>query len=316
MKNILAISTVCLALLAQGAAAQYGGGRREGGMGGAYGRPEMEPAPPLPGAVLEGPPDSATARTALALSDSQASQYAQAYHAFMASTRQSRDSAQVATDKMNDRLATGDRAAATFYAQRLQDIGKSLRDRQDKFDDGLHAFLTKDQQKFYKKWEDDAERVAQERNKEAGLRWQSAGGFGGGRADERQMLVESGAAPAAALGAQAVRVGRTLYLSAQLGQDSTGALVGSDLMSQARQAFRNATSILKRAAASPSDVVRLTIYVVNPDSGTLASLKSAGADYFTGRTQPATVVVGVQSLAKAGALVAVEVTAVTGSGDY
>ncbi|HEX4560251.1 MAG TPA: RidA family protein, partial [Gemmatimonadales bacterium] len=242
--------------------------------------------------------------------------YAQAYAAFMASTRQSRDSAQVATDKMNDRLATGDRAAATFYAQRLQDIGKSLRDRQDKFDDGLRAFLTKDQQKSYKKWEDDAERVAQERNKEAGLRWQSAGGFGGGRADERQSLVESGAAPAAALGSQAVRVGRTIYISAQLGQDSTGALVGGDLATQARQAFRNVTAILKRATASPSDAVRLTIYVVNPDSGTAASLKAAGADYFTGRTQPATMVVGVQSLAKPGALVAIEVTAVTASGDY
>ncbi|HEX4633929.1 MAG TPA: RidA family protein [Gemmatimonadales bacterium] len=316
MKNILVISTVCLALLAQGAAAQYGGGRREGGGMSGYGRPEMEPAPPLPGAVMEGPPDSAAARTALALTDSQALKYAQAYTAFMASTRQSRDSAQVATDKMNDRLATGDRAAATFYAQRLQDIGKSLRDRQDKFDDALRAFLTKDQQKSYKKWEDDAERVAQERNKEAGLRWQSAGGFGGGRADERQSLVESGAAPAAALGSQAVRVGRTIYISAQLGQDSTGALVGGDLATQARQAFRNVTAILKRATASPSDAVRLTIYVVNPDAGTVASLKVAGADYFTGRTQPATVVVGVQSLATPGALVAIEVTAVTASGDY
>jgi enamine deaminase RidA (YjgF/YER057c/UK114 family) len=234
----------------------------------------------------------------------------------MAATRQSRDSAQVATDKMNDRLATGDRAAATFYAQRLQDIGKSLRDRQDKFDDGLRAFLTKDQQKSYKKWEEDAERVAQERNKEAGLRWQSAGGFGDGRAEERQSLVESGGAPAAALGSQAVRVGRTIYVSAQLGQDSTGALAGSDLATQARQAFRNATAILKRATASPRDAVRLTIYVVNPDSGTPGLLKSLGADYFTGRTQPATVVIGVQSLAKSGALVAIEVTAVTGSGDY
>ncbi|HEX4561930.1 MAG TPA: hypothetical protein VH113_08890, partial [Gemmatimonadales bacterium] len=86
MKNILVVSTVCLALLAQGAAAQYGGGRREGGGMGGYGRPEMEPAPPLPGAVMEGPPDSATARTALTLTDSQALKYAQAYAAFMAST--------------------------------------------------------------------------------------------------------------------------------------------------------------------------------------------------------------------------------------
>ena len=318
MKPSLIVSILCAALVTQTASAQYGGGRREGGGGmGGYGRPEAEPAPPLPGAVLDGPPDSATARSVLALSDSQAARYTAAYDAFMAQTRASRDSAQLATDKMNDRLSTGDRAAALFYAQRLQDIGHSLRDRQDKFDDGLRAFFTKDQQKAYKKWEDDAERVAQERNKEAGLRWQEAGGYTvGGRTEERRTLVESGDAPRAALGSQAVRVGRTIYVSAQLGVDSTGTLVAPDLAGQARQAFRNVTAILKRATAAPNDVVRVTVYVVNPDSGVADLLRQAGADYFSGRTEPATAVVGVQSLSRPGALVAIEVTAVSGSGGY
>ena len=318
MKTSLIVSILCLALVTQGAAAQYGGGRRGGGgMGGAYGRPDAAPAPPLPGAVLDGPPDSSTARSALALSDSQATRYAALYDAFMTQTKPSRDSAQLATDKMNDRLATGDRAAALFYAQRLQDIGRSLRDRQDKFDDGLKAFLTKDQQKAYKKWEEDAERVAQERNKEAGLRWEEAGGFGGGRvAEERRTLVESGDAPAPALGSQAVRVGRTIYVSAQLGVDSGGTLAAPDLAGQARQAFRNVTALLKRATAAPNDVVRVTIYVVSPDSTTAAVLRGAGPDFFAGRTQPATAIVGVQSLARPGALVAIEVTAVSGSGGY
>jgi 2-iminobutanoate/2-iminopropanoate deaminase len=312
MKNILILSGLCVALLVQGAAAQYGGGRREGGMGG-Y-RPEQEPAPPLPGAVMDGPPDSATARSALALTDSQAVRYTALYNAFMAATKSSRDSAQTARDKMNDRLATGDRAAATFYAQRIQDIGRSLRDRQDKFDDSLKGVLSKDQQKAYKKWEDDAERVAQERNKEAGLRWQDLGSAA--RGDERRLLVESGAAPAPALGSQAVRVGRTIYVSSQLGQDSTGALAGSDLATQARQAFKNVAAILKRATSGPGDVVRLTIYVVNPDSGTAAALRAAGSDFFTGRAQPVATIVGAQALGKPGALVAIEVTAMTGSGGY
>ena len=291
MKNIVMISALCFGLFAQGAAAQYGGGRREGGMGGAYGRPALDPAPPLPGAVMEG-----TSGLGRGPERSGAVRFP-GHEVHPRPTKPSwsppgspATSAQVATDKMNDRLATGDRAAATFYAQRLQDIGKSLRDRQDKFDDGLRAFLTKDQQKAYKKWEDDAERVAQERNKEAGLRWQEAGGFGGGHEADLRALVESGEAPAAALGSQAVRVGRAIYISAQLGQDSTGALVGADLTTQARQAFHNVTSILKRATASPGDVVRLTIYVVNPDSGTSALLRSAGADYFAGRAQPATAI--------------------------
>lgn len=313
MKKILAVSAVCVALLAQNAAAQYGGGR-SGGMRSGFAQP-MEPAPPLPGAVLDGPPDSVTARSALALTDSQAVKYAQAYRSFMAATKQSRDSAQVATDKMNDRLATGDRAAATFYAQRLQDIGKSLRDRQDKFDDGVRSFLTRDQQKAYKKWEDDAERVAQERNKEAGLRWQEAGGFGGGRATDLRIPVEAADAPAATLGSQAVRIGRTIYVSAQLGVDTTGALKG-DLAAQAKQAFDNVTAILKRATASPGDVVRVTIYLINPDSSAAAILRSAAPEYFSGRNQPATAILGVQSLTRAGALVAVEVTAVTGSSGF
>jgi len=316
MKTTLIVSLVCAAFFTQSAAAQYGG--RRGGMGGGgYGRPESEPPPPLPGAVLDGPPDSATARSALALTDSQAVRYAAAYGAFMAQTKPSRDSAQAATDRMNDRLATGDRAAALFYAQRLQEIGRSLKDRQDKFDDGLKAFLSKDQQKTYRRWEDDAERVAQERNKEAGLRWEDMGTFGGVRAaEERRTLVESGEVPEAALGAQAVRVGRTIYLSAQLGLDSAGALAAPDLAGQARQAFHNVAALLGRAASAPNDVVRMTIYVVNPDSGTAALLRSAGPDFFAGRIEPATAIVGVQSLPHPGALVAVEVTAVSGSGGY
>ena len=45
-------------------------------------------------------------------------------------TKPQRDSAQVAKDKMNQRLDSGDRAAALFYAERLQNLGKLLRDRQ------------------------------------------------------------------------------------------------------------------------------------------------------------------------------------------
>jgi len=76
------------------------------------------------------------------------------------------------------------------------------------------------------------------------------------------------------------------------------------------------TAILKRATATAGDVVRITVYLATPDSGSVATVRAAGADYFTGRTQPATAVVGVSAFAKPGALVAIEVTAVTGSGGY
>jgi enamine deaminase RidA (YjgF/YER057c/UK114 family) len=308
-----------LATLAHPISAQYGGGgRRGGGMGGGGGfRPEAQPAPPLPGAVLDGPPDSATIREFLTtLSDSQAARYVQAYDSFMVATKPARDSADVATGKMNDRLGTGDRAAALFYAGRLQDIGRSLRDRQDKFDDGLRAFLTKDQLKAYRKWEDDAERAAQERNKEAGLKWQEMPAFGGRSAgtEERRSTITTTSAPTPPLGAQAVRVGRTVYVASQTAVDSAGTLVGgTDLRAQATQAFRNVTAVLKGAGAAPVEVVRLTIYVVNLDSTSAGVIREAGNGFFSGRTQPAVAIVGVQSLARPGLLVAVEATAVTGS---
>src|SRR2546426_4678423 len=99
------------------AVAQYGG--RGAGAGGGGLRAERNPVPPLPGAEVDGPPDTATMRTITALSDSQASRYAQVYDSFMVATRPQRDSARAATERMNARLDSGDHAAAMFYAELL-----------------------------------------------------------------------------------------------------------------------------------------------------------------------------------------------------
>jgi enamine deaminase RidA (YjgF/YER057c/UK114 family) len=292
--------------------AQYGapGSRGMGGPG--YGR-ERYPVPSLPGAELEGPPDTATMRTIAALSDSQMARYAVAYDSFMVATRPQRDSAKVATDKMNARLDGGDRAAAQFYAELLQDLGKSLRARQDKFDDRLRGFLTGDQVKAYKRWEDDAQRSAQQRNRAEAVRWQEPSGFSGGfgLGEERRSTVQTGAAAGPELGAQAVRVGRTLYITAQTALDSSGSIVGKDLAAQAAQAFRNLTAVLKSGSATPGDVVRLTIYVVNYDPKDVAAIRDAGGAFFSGRATPTATILGVQSLAQAGLLIAIEATAVT-----
>lgn len=282
-------------------------------MGGpGYGR-ERYPVPSLPGAELEGPPDTATMRTIAALSDSQMARYAVAYDSFMVATRPQRDSAKVATDKMNARLDGGDRAAAQFYAELLQDLGKSLRARQDKFDDRLRGLLSGDQVKAYKRWADDAQRSAQQRNHAEAVRWQEPSGFSGGfgLGEERRSAVQTGAAATPELGAQAVRVGRTLYITAQTALDSSGSIVGKDLAAQAAQAFRNLTAVLKSASATPGDVVRLTIYVVNYDPKDVAAIRDAGGAFFSGRAAPTATILGVQSLAQAGLLIAIEATAVT-----
>ena len=115
------------------------------------------------------------------------------------------------------------------------------------------------------------------------------------------------AVAAPALGSQAVRVGRALYVTGQLGVDSTGALVGSDLRSQAERAFANLSAVLQAAGATLRDVSALTIYVVNFRSADLETIRTAGAAYF-GPNAPVATVLGVQSVGRDGALISIGAT--------
>ena len=275
-------------------------------------------APRLPGVELEGPLDSASAPVVLQLSEDQSRRYAQAYDSFMGATRPQRDSAAAAIVKMNERLELGDRAAAMFYVERLQDYGKYLKERQDKFEDNLKKFLTGDQVKAYRRWRDGEQQAIERKQREDAVRWQEAAfvGFGGGAragaggADIKMPVAPAPGVAAPSLGAQALRVGRALYITGQLGSDSTGALVGTDLRSQAVQAFANLTTVMKAAGSAPRNVVSLTILVVNYRPADEATIREAGAAYFGGNA-PIVTVVGVQSLTREGALVSIAATAAT-----
>ena len=155
-RALLATALLTFAVSPPGAWGQFGGfGGRGRGMGGQEEGRFAPAAPRLPGVELDGPADSATAQAVLDLNAEQAARYGQAYDSFMVATRPQRDSVRVAVGKMNDRLDSGDRAAALFYAERVQDLGKYLKDRQDKFEDNLHHFLTGDQVKGYRRWKED-----------------------------------------------------------------------------------------------------------------------------------------------------------------
>jgi enamine deaminase RidA (YjgF/YER057c/UK114 family) len=282
-------------------------------------------APKLPGAELVGPLDSATARVLLVLNEQEASHYAQVYDSFMVATQPQRDSARAVTEKMNDRLDAGDPAAAMFYAERLQDLGKFLKDRQDRFEGELRRFLTGDEIKRYRKWKDDQDRAAEQKHREDDIRWQEAafgaraGGFtraAAAPAPEPKASVPTTAGLATPeIGAAAVHVGRTVYIANQLGVDSTGTLAGNDLKTQALRAFANLTSALQTAGALPRDAVTLTIYVVNYRPADLATIRDAGAAYFASNP-PVTTLVGVQSLGRDGALISVGATAVTSAASF
>jgi len=292
--------------------AAWGQGGYRGGLsqGGRYG----PPAPKLPGVELVGPLDTALARVMLTLTPDQSTRYQQAYDSFMVATRPQRDSANAAIAKMNERLDDGDRAAAAFYAEHLQDLGKTLRDRQDRFEGDLRRFLNGDQIKAYKKWREDQDQATERKRRENQRRWDEAGfrgefGDPGTAAHEikKALRTQPGVA-APAVGSPSVRVGRAVYVTGQLGVDSTGTLVGSDLRAQAERAFANLRAVLQSAGASLRDVTALTIYVVNYRPTDLETIRTAGAAYFSANGPIATVV-GVQSLGRDGALISIGATA-------
>ena len=279
-------------------------------------------APKLPGVELQGPLDSASAPIVLQLNAEQTRRYTQAYDSFMVATKPQRDSATATIAKMNERLEVGDRAAALFYVERVQEIGKSLKDRQDKWEENLKKFLTGDQVKAYRRWRETEQQTVERKQREDAVRWQEAAfvGFGGraagagGAPDIKSPVAPAPGVAIPSLGSQALRVGRALYVTGQFGTDSTGTLVGTDLHSQAMQAFANLTAILKAAGGTPRNVVTLTILVVNYRPADEATIREAGAVYFgtgAGVGAPVVTVAGVQSLSQEGALISVAVTAAT-----
>ena len=286
------------------------GGYRGGSQGGRYG----PPAPKLPGIELVGPLDTALARGTLTLTPDQSTRYRQAYDSFMVATRPQRDSANAAIAKMNERLDDGDRAAAMLYVEQLQDLGKYLKDRQDRFESDLRRFLNGDQIKAYKKWREDQDQAADRKRRDNQRRWDEAGFRGefvapGAAAPEIKTALPTPPGVAApAVGSPSVRVGRAVYVTGQLGVDSAGTLVGSDLRAQAERAFANLRVVLQSAGASLRDVTTLTIYVVNYRPADLETIRTAGAAYFSANAPIATVV-GVQSLGHDDALISIGATA-------
>lgn len=108
----------------------------------------------------------------------------------------------------------------------------------------------------------------------------------------------------------AVKVGGTVYVAGQVALDSAGRLVGAgDLRAQARQAFANLALVLRIAGATPADVTRLTVYVVNLRPGDFEIIRQAAPEFFPQRSPPAGVVLGVAALPREDVLLAVDAIA-------
>ena len=111
---------------------------------------------------------------------------------------------------------------------------------------------------------------------------------------------------------QAVKIGKRIYVSGQVGMDNSGAVVGSaDLGAQATQAFQNLQAVLLAAGATPEDVVHLDFYLVEPNEADLATVHQAGSVFFPAGAAPAGNVLGIQSLPKPGLRIAIAAVAET-----
>lgn len=114
--------------------------------------------------------------------------------------------------------------------------------------------------------------------------------------------------------AVAVEGGRTIYLSGQVAFDRDRNIVGEgDLVEQARQALRNVKTAVEAAGGSMSDIVQITIHVVNFRPDQLLDVAGTLAEFFAPESLPANTLVGVPSLSTDGLLIEITGVAVTGA---
>ena len=105
---------------------------------------------------------------------------------------------------------------------------------------------------------------------------------------------------------QAIRKGGTLYLSGQIGMvPATGELVSNDVKEQAAQALANMKAVLAEAGATPADVTKVTVFIV--DMADFQAVNSVYSETF-GADAPARSCVAVAALPK-GARVEIEAIA-------
>ncbi len=107
------------------------------------------------------------------------------------------------------------------------------------------------------------------------------------------------------------RGGTLVHVAGQTAWDTKMKIVGRrNLAAQAQAAFENVRRALAAAGATPADVVRMRIYVVNYKREQVGVITEAVKEFFPLGKYPASTLVGVQALAVPEFLIGVEVTAV------
>lgn len=113
----------------------------------------------------------------------------------------------------------------------------------------------------------------------------------------KQIISTSDAPAAIGPYSQAVRVGQFLFASGQLGLDPATGELPEGIEAQTRQALANMQAVLAAAGATPKDVVKTTIFLV--DMADFAVVNRIYAEIF-GEEPPARSTVQVAALPKNG----------------
>jgi 2-iminobutanoate/2-iminopropanoate deaminase len=140
-------------------------------------------------------------------------------------------------------------------------------------------------------------------------------GSAAARADEaggenREKVEISTTSAPAAIGpySQAIRVGRTVYVSGEIGKDPmTGQFTGPSIGDQTDQALKNVAAILAAAGLTLDNVVTTTVYLL--DVNDFAGMNAAYLSFFT-KPFPARATIQVAALPTKGALVEISAIAV------
>ena len=114
------------------------------------------------------------------------------------------------------------------------------------------------------------------------------------------------APPAIGPYSQAIRVGRTVYVSGEVGADPTGTIIGPSIGEQTDQALTNIGYILGAAGLTLDNVVATTVYLVNVSD--FAEMNAHYATFFQ-HAPPSRATIQVAALPKKGALVEISAIA-------
>ena len=116
----------------------------------------------------------------------------------------------------------------------------------------------------------------------------------------REVIATEAAPRAIGTYSQAIKVGRTVYVSGQIPLDpATGELVGGDMEAQVRRVFENLKAIAGAAGGDLSAVAKLNVFLV--DLAHFQLVNRVMAEYIT-PPYPARAAVGVAALPRGAAV--------------